>query len=154
MSTPSLAVPSLPADFESRAGSSKTELARAILELLAGANIINYPTSAEDQFDLANFQQRLEDLEQNFEDAVKPIRRVRINGIATAETTTTFTFEDVGDTNFGVCVTIIDETTADIGASGRWFVQSATRTSTSVQVTTIGYAGTFDLEVLIIPYTI
>jgi len=148
MSNPSLSIPSLPSDFESRAGSSKTELARAILELLAGASIQNYPTSAEDQFDLANFQQRLEDLEQNFEDAIKPIRRVRLNGIGNG--THIFSFEDVGDTNYGVATCFWKTGTGSDEIT--WFFDNAAKTSSEVTLVLEDLTGTIDVEVLIIPY--
>lgn len=100
-SQPALELPEVPADFEAKAGSSKTDLVKAIFTLLKSATISGINQSSPQPYDLAALEKQVTELQDQ---ATKTpiIRSVLKAGVTNGNITAAF--EDVGTTNYLVSV--------------------------------------------------
>lgn len=82
-SLPKIVTPQIPSDFEAKAGTSKTDFAKVILQLIAGAKITGIIQEQPSPFDLGAMQSNISRLESEVQKfSGRKIRRVFLNGIA------------------------------------------------------------------------
>lgn len=104
-SQPQIQTPTVPVDFEAKAGTSKSDFARAILQLLNGAKIIGITPDAPSPYDLAALTSSVEDLQEQMDMANRPIRRVIMQGVNNGVIIVPFL--DIGTSNYQVAVAYV-----------------------------------------------
>lgn len=142
----SISVPEIPADFEARAGSSKTDLASAILLLISAAQVNGIDLSQPNNFDLAQIQNRLTAVEASVEKQQLNQRTVGLTGIANG--LLTIPFDDMPSTNYWVNLIFI--TTNTNLNTVTWGLITGSKQTNQCQVRIDGDASPYQIEVQIL----
>jgi hypothetical protein len=139
----SLQLPTVPADFESRAGSNKTDLAKAIFALLQGAPIVGINPADPNNFDLGTIVNRITALETN--QAAYKIQQRVVSLTGVNNDILTYSFADMATTNYTVNICII---TPSGGLSGTitWSLVANSKTGTGCQIYIKGDATAYQVE--------
>jgi len=100
-SAPTLVVPVVPSDFEAKCGTSKTDLVRAVLELLQGSKIAGITADAPSPYDLAAISSQLASVTADVASLnQRKIRRVIMQGVNNG--LVVVPFQDIGTANYQV----------------------------------------------------
>lgn len=148
-SQPTLLLPVIPADFETKCGTSKTDFAKAIFQLLASASVTGITPTGGTPYDLARIQSQLEALQTTVDKTVaRTPRRVIMNGVING--IIVVPFQSLPSTNYQVDVAFStpNETLPD---ALQWSIVAGTKTVNQVTLRINGNAGTYGLEVTITP---
>lgn len=146
-SQPAIIPPTVPGDFESKAGASKSDLARALFELLAGAKIAGIVLSEPSPFDLSSLAAQVETLQAAVDEILqRKIRRVVVAGIANG--ILIVPFQDIGSVNYQVDVAFVSPNT-DLPDSLMWSIIEGSKATSQVALRINGNATSMDIEVTI-----
>lgn len=147
-SRPSIVPPSVPADANSRAGTSKSDLIEYIFELLRGATITGIQSDQPTPYDLAALTNQVTAHEVEI-DKIKDRtpRRVIVSGVNDGPQIVTF--QDVGTTNYQVDASWVTPN-VNFGAI-QWSIIDGSKLSSQVTLRIDGSAGAYMLEVTITP---
>lgn len=145
-SAPLLELPTVPSDFEAKCGTTKTDLVKAIFQLLQGAKISGINSESPSPYDLAAITAQTESnskaiatLEQ------RKIRRAILNGVSNG--VVVVTFQDIGTENYEVELAYV--TPNENFDPIQWSIIENTKTSQQVQLRLDGRSGAFHIEVTI-----
>lgn len=146
-SRPSLDLPTVPSDFESRAGSSRVDFAKALFELLKGATITNIVNDEPNPFDLGSVQAALTALTAEFNQNGTPKQRL-ITVQAVTNGLITIAFDDIGTTSYKVSAIFLTNG-ADINTV-TWSLVDGSKATNQCQIWVDGTAAAYKLEVHIL----
>lgn len=139
-------VPTIPDDFEAKAGTSKTDLARAILDLIQNGSQLNgINLDTPQNFDLNQIQNQLDTLTTGVTAAKLQQRTVSLSGIDSG--LLTIPFDDIGTTNYMVNAIVIS-TNTNINTV-TWSLIAGSKTSSQCQIRIDGDASPYTVEVQI-----
>jgi hypothetical protein len=141
-----LKVPKVPADFASKAGSSKSDLAQAIFDLLQGARILGINIDEPNNFDLGELTNRITALEDGHKTNLIQQRVVSNTGVANG--TLIFTFDDMQTTNYVVNVCFITPDTGPAAAL-TWSLVANSKTGTQCTIFIKGDATAYQVELTV-----
>jgi hypothetical protein len=148
-SKPSIVPPALPVNFEQMAGTSKSDFARAILELMKSATIDGIQSDSPTPYDLSALQQSVQNLEGDV-DKLKLRTPRRITVPASGNALIVVPFQDVGTDDYQVDAAWV---TPNAPLSGtKWSIVAGSKKSNQVSLRVHGIdADTYTLEVTITP---
>lgn len=145
-SQPSLIPAELPPSFEADAGTSKTDLANAILEHLKKSQIIGITQSSPNPVDITQLASDLSTLTTRVttdEAGIKTYRKI-FTTIVDGTSTYDLTFPSLGGVNYEVSVAFLTATPTD---GGLWSI--VVKTDTSVRVKVAGISNNPTLEIIV-----
>ena len=145
-SQPAIVTPEIPTDFESKAGTSKTELAAAILALVRTSKITGIQPDQPSPYDLAALTSQVEGHETRIVKLEsRKIRRVSLNGVNNG--LVVVPFQDIGTTDYKVDLAYV---TPNVNFDPiQWSIIEGSKLSNQVQLRLDGRSGTFQIEVTI-----
>lgn len=138
-------VPTIPADFEAKAGTTKTDLAEAILALISGSQLNGVNLDSPDNFDLNEINNRLKSVEEGVINAKVQQRIVELNGIANG--LLTIPFAEMPTANYSVNVAFVTPNTNINTVT--WSVIQGSKQVSQCQIRIDGDANPYKLEVTI-----
>lgn len=138
--------PAVPADFEARAGATKTDLVRAIFQLLRSSQVSGFSPTTDDIFDIGEIVNRLTKLEATVTANKYEDRTVSIAGVANG--LLTVSFDDIGTNNYSVFVTLL--TANPMANTVTWSLISGSKATNGCQLYIKGDASTYTVEVHIV----
>lgn len=145
-SQPALVLPAVPPNFDSIAGTSKSDFANALFEVLKGAIISGIVSSTPIPYDLAALTTDVAQLKLDVAALNKKVRYVTVSGVNNGEVTVPF--QDIGTTNYDVDVAFV-WTSGGAFPAIQWAIVGGSKLSFQVKIRCDGTAATFDLEVTI-----
>jgi hypothetical protein len=146
-SQPQIQTPTVPVDFEAKAGTSKSDFARAIMQLLQGAKIIGITPDAPSPYDLAALTSSVQILEEKVANIDRPIRRISMQGVNNG--VIIVPFQDIGTENYAVSL-------AYVIASGtnpdpiQWCIVQNSKKTDQVTLRLDGKSSDYPVEITII----
>jgi hypothetical protein len=146
-SQPQIQTPTVPVDFEAKAGTSKSDFARAILQLLSGAKIIGITPDAPSPYDLAALTASVEDLQQEMDKVNRPIRRITMQGVNNGQIIVPF--QDIGTKNYSVSVAYVTPSGTNFDPI-QWSIVENSKQTSQVTIRCDGRSATFPIEVTIV----
>lgn len=142
-SQPALLLPAIPSDFESKAGSSRVDFARALFSLLASARITGINPTSPQPYDLTTLQAAVEELQASPQPKFRSILK---DGVANASIIVPFA--DIGTEAYFVNVVFV---TPDTNINTvTWSVVDDSQQSDQVTIRIDGDASTYGILVNII----
>lgn len=146
-SQPTLVLPAIPPNFDSIAGTSKSDYAAALFELLKGAIVTGIVSSSPIPYDLAALTTDVAQLKIDVAALNKKIRRITVSGVSNGEVT--IPFQDIGTTNYDVDVAFVWTSGGPFPDSLNWAIVGGSKQTFQVKIRCDGNAATFDLDVVI-----
>lgn len=139
-------VPEVPEDFEARAGTTKTDLAEAILKLIQGAQLNGVNLDSPDNFDLNEINNRLNKVEADAASAKLQQRLVVVSGINNG--LITVPFAEMPSASYKADVVLI---TANVNINTvTWSLIENSKTPSQCQFRIDGTAAPYKIEVSIL----
>lgn len=145
---PTLQPPNVPADFESSAGTSRTDFATALLELLKESTIEGVNPENPTSFDFSALQAQVTALEADMQNIkARTPRRVIMSGVTNG--LVVVPFQDVGTANYQVDLAFV---TPNVNFPAiNWAIINGSKKSDQVQLRIDGDAGSYSMEITITP---
>lgn len=148
-SQPSIVPPTVPADFEAKAGNSRVDFAKALFALLAGAKISGIIAAEPSPYDLAAISSQLAQIQIAADKIIaRTPRRIVLAGIANG--VLTVPFQDIGTVNYQVDVAFVSPN-SDLPDSLMWAIIKDSKQTAQVNIRVNGNAAAMDIEVTITP---
>lgn len=138
-------VPEVPADFEARAGTTKSDLARAILQLVSQSEFNGINLDSPDNFDLNEINNRLTATEEGVTKATRAQRVVSMSGIANG--LLTIPFDPMPTNNYQVDLIFVTPNTNINTVT--WSLIENSKATNQCQVRIDGNANPYKIEVTI-----
>lgn len=148
-SDPFLKLPSVPASFEATAGNSRVDFAKALFALLESASIGGITDDDPSEFDFGSLQAKVNSLEKLFNQAVRKVRRVTMNGAADA-TILTPIFDDIGTLDYSVNLVFLIPPSTPGGGVVSWFLVEGSKQTDRCQIQLEGNSAGFKCEISIV----
>lgn len=139
--------PVVPADFEGMAGTTKADLAAAILKLVAESIVAGINQEQPSSFDLNAINNRLNEIENELDIADIKSRTIRMDAVTNA--TLTVPFEDMGTDNYTVDAAFIVPDATDINTV-TWALIIDSKKSNQCKLRIDGTAAAYEIEVRIL----
>lgn len=144
-SQPAIQRPALPPDFEAKAGTSKSDLANAILDMIAQAKITGIVPSEPSPYDLAALTSQVDNLQKEVDKGIRKVRRVTMQGVNNG--LVVVPFQDIGTNNYEVELAYL---TPNVNFDPiQWSIIEDSKKSNQVELRLDGRSGAFSIEVTI-----
>ena len=146
-SQPSIVLPVIPADFESAAGTSKTDFLKAAFALIAASEITGIQSNEPSPYDIGVLAGYIKTILADLDEIKKRrVRRVFMAGISNGVVIAPF--PDIGTTDYQVDVAFVTVDT-DLPNSLMWAIIKDSKSSNQVSLRINGNAAQMDLEITI-----
>lgn len=142
-----LQLPTVPADFDSRCGSSRRDMAIALFELLRSAQITGVTVESPSNFDLTSLQRSVESLSAQVSQNSLPRQRV-VNMAGATNNEIIVPFDDIGTTNYWVNVIVVSAAPGDINTV-TWALIESSRQTNQCQIRIDGTGAGYQLMIII-----
>lgn len=146
-SQPALQLPIVPADFETRSGSSRVDFANALFELLKGALVTGIVQAQPSPYDIGAMQASITELQVRIEEVAAPKQRsIIMNGVNNG--LVIVPFDDIGTTDYAVDLAFI---TPNVNINTvTWSIIDGSKQNAQVQLRIDGSAATYKIHVNIL----